>query len=338
MEEQESVLVTGGSGYLGVQCILHLLLKQYAVKTTIRTESKKKQVLESLKAGGINNFDKLSFIEADLTSDKNWDIAVKGCKYVLHVASPFPAVDPENEDEVIIPARDGVLRVLKASEKAGVKRVVLTSSFAAIGFSKSPKNHLFTEKDWTDVNVPLTPYIKSKAIAEKAAWDFIKNEGKEMELTVINPVGIFGPLLAGNYSASIEHALLGILNGDIKETPKWTFNIVDVRDTADIHLAAMTNPKAAGERFLVASGEAMSFFDIAALISKERPQRAANISPSLKPIDADFYVHLSTDKAETILGWAPRSKEETILETVDTLDISKRTMLSGPADLTVQHA
>jgi nucleoside-diphosphate-sugar epimerase len=315
------VLVTGGSGYLGRQCVFQLLQEGYTVKTTIRSLAKKDEIIRSLKAGGISNFDNLRFVEADLTKDDNWAEAVRDCTYVLHVASPFPAIDPEDENELIVPARDGSLRVLKAARDAGVKRVVLTSSFAAIGYSRSPKGYVFTEKDWTDPNTTgLRPYLKSKAIAEKAAWDFIEREGGNLELTVINPVGIFGPTLGGNYSASIEHALKGILDGHVKETPNFTFNIVDVRDTADIHLVAMTHPAAKGERFLAASNGSVSFFDIAALIRKERPQRAGNIA-NLKPIDPGLYVHLSNEKARRILGWEPRPKEVTLLETIDALSV-----------------
>lgn len=314
-----TVLVTGGSGYLGLQCVLQLLQEGYTVKTTIRSLAKKDAIIQSLKAGGLHHFDKLSFVEADLTKDDNWAEAVRDCTYVLHVASPFPAIDPEDENDLIIPARDGSLRVLKAARDAGVKRVVVTSSFAAIGYSRSPKDHVFTEKDWTNPDAPgLRPYIRSKAIAEKAAWDFMEKEGGQLELTVINPVGIFGPVPGGNYSASMEFALKGLLNGDIKETPNFTFNIVDVRDTADLHLMAMIHPAAKGERFLAAVEGPVSIYDVAALIRKERPQRAAHIA-SLKPVSADLYVHVSNEKARTILGWHPRAKEITILETIDAL-------------------
>ncbi len=191
----KTILVTGGSGFVGIHTILQLLQKGFHVHTTIRSLAKKDDIINALKSG-IEDVTRLRFFEADLTHDAGWDEAMKDVSYVLHVASPFPAQDPIDENELIIPARDGALRVLKAAQNAGVKRVVLTSSFAAVGYSINPKDHVFTEEDWTDVHVPLPAYIKSKTVAEKAAWDFIENNGSDLELTVINPVGIFGPVPA----------------------------------------------------------------------------------------------------------------------------------------------
>lgn len=313
-----TVLVTGGSGYVGLQCILQLLQEGYTVKTTVRSLAKKSEITEALKSAGISSFEKLSFFEADLIQDTNWSEAVDGCDYVLHVASPFPAENPSIEDELIIPARDGALRVLKASRDVGVKRVVLTSSFAAIGYSIATKNHVFTEKDWTDPNAPVPAYIKSKTIAEKAAWDFIKEEGGDLELTVINPVGIFGPVIGRNYSASVQVVIDGILKGEVKESPNFTMGVVDVRDVADIHLKAMLNPLANGERFLATSDGVMSFYDVAELIRKDR-KILANAIADLNKTDETYYIQLSNEKAKTILGWNPRSKEEAILASVDTL-------------------
>ncbi|WP_258561862.1 NAD-dependent epimerase/dehydratase family protein [Chryseobacterium chendengshani] len=224
-----------------------------------------------MKEGGITDFSHLALIEADLTTDKNWDEAVKGCDYVLHVASPFPADDPKDENELIVPARDGALRVLKASRDEGVKRVVLTSSFAAVGYSIDAKDHIFTEKDWTDLNAPLPAYIKSKTVAEKSAWEFMEKEGNGLELSVINPVGIFGPVIGGITSASLDIAISGILNGSMDKTPPFTMGVVDVRDVADIHIKAMLHPAAPGERFIATSDGVMSFYDVAELFKKERP-------------------------------------------------------------------
>ena len=317
LTKQQTVLVTGGTGFVGIYCILQLLQKGYKVKTTLRALSRKDEVTSLLKQAGIFSIGNLSFVEADLTKDQNWDQAAEGCTYVLHVASPFPAGEPENADELIVPARDGALRVLKAARDAGVKRLVLTSSFAAIGYSKNPKNHVFTELDWTDPELTPMAYIKSKTIAEKAAWDFISSEGAGMELTVINPVGIFGPALGKDYSTSIG-MVKALLNGDMKETLPFTFGIVDVRDVADIHILAMTHPAAKGERFLAAATGVMSLYDIAQLIRKERPEHSANIA-DLQPLDPSLNINMSNDKAKKLLGWTPRSREDAILSCVDSV-------------------
>jgi len=313
-----TVLVTGGTGFLGVHTILQLLQQGYEVRTTLRSLSKKDNIIKALEEGGITDFSKLTFFEADLTLDDNWGEAVKGCDYVLHVASPFPAQDPKDENELIIPARDGALRVLKAARDASVKRVVLTSSFAAVGYSINVENHVFTEEDWTDVNAELPAYIKSKTLAEKAAWEFIEKEGNGLELSVINPVGIFGPALGGITSASLDIAVTGILNGTLNYTPTFTMGVVDVRDVADIHLKAMVNPKAAGERFIAISDGVMSFYDVAELFIKERPRYTENIQ-KLEPIEKEFYKEMSNEKAKTVLNWNPRSRDEALLASADSL-------------------
>jgi len=312
----QTVLVTGGTGFVGVHTILQLLQQGYKVKTTLRSLSKKDSIINALKDGGLTDLQNLSFFEADLTADAGWNEAVKGCDYVLHVASPFPLVEPEDENELIIPARDGSLRVLKAARKAGVKRVVLTSSFAAIGYSINPKDHIFTEEDWTDENAPLQPYIKSKTVAEKAAWDFLKNHGGDLELTVVNPVGIFGPVIGDIVPASFEGVIKGLIEGTVTESPAFTFGVVDVRDVADIHIKAMLHPEANGQRFLATSEGVVSFYDIAQLIKKERPEKAAKIA-ELKPTATEFYIEMSNKKAREILDWHPKSKEEAILASVD---------------------
>lgn len=316
--KNKTVLVTGATGFVGVHTILQLLQKGYLVKTTLRSLSKKETVINALKEGGISDFENLEFFEASLTEDKGWDEALKDCDYVLHIASPFPAQEPKDENELIIPARDGALRVLKAAKKSGVKRVVLTSSFAAVGYSINIDGHIFTEKDWTDTNIPLPAYIKSKTVAEKAAWDFMENEGKGLELSVINPVGIFGPALGGITSASLDIAIVGIINGTTNQSGNFTMGVVDVRDVADLHIRAMESPEAAGERFLANSDGVMSFYDVAELIKKERPEKAANIAKMDKTA-SEFYKEMSNEKAKIILGWTPKSREEAILSSVDSL-------------------
>ncbi len=310
------VLVTGGTGFVGVHIVLKLLQNGYTVKTTLRSLAKKEVIVQALSESGMVNLEKLTYVEADLTADGGWDEAAKGCTYVLHVASPFPLVQPEDENELIIPAREGTLRVLRAARKAGVKRVVMTSSFAAIGYSINPRGHIFTENDWTDEHAPVQAYIKSKTIAEKAAWHFISEQGEGLELTVINPVGIFGPVIGGIVPASYEGVVKAIIDGTVTESPQFTFGVVDVRDVADIHIKAMLLSEAKGQRFLAASDGVVSFYDVAQLIQKERPEKGEMIA-NLKPVDPTYYIDMSNRKAKDLLNWHPRSKEEAILASLD---------------------
>src|ERR1700733_11924584 len=199
-----TILVTGGSGFIGSHCILQLLAAGHQVRTTVRSLKREADVRAMLKQGGAEPGNRLSFIAADLENDAGWPETVAGCDYVLHVASPFPASVPKHEDELIVPAREGALRVLRASRGAGVKRVVLTSSFAAIGYGHPAQETPFDETSWTDpAGDDVRPYVKSKTVAERAAWDFIAREGGELELSVVNPVGVFGPVLGPDYSTSI---------------------------------------------------------------------------------------------------------------------------------------
>ena len=332
----ELVLVTGGSGFVGVHCILKLLEAGYRVRTTVRSLKREADVRAMLKVGGADPGEKLTFVAADLTSDAGWTEAVAGCTYVLHVASPFPPAAPKHEDELIIPAREGALRVLRAARDADVKRVVLTSSFAAIGYGHPQSDQPFTEETWTDINGPgVSAYAKSKTLAERAAWDFIEREGDALELTVINPVGIFGPVWGADYSSSIS-VLQQLMNGDMTRLPSLSFGIVDVRDVADMHLQAMTNPAAKGQRFLATAG-LMSMQEGAQVLkahlgeagsrisTKPMPdwlvRIAAYFSPAARQIVHDIGKRRSatSDKAKRLLGWKPRSKEDAIIATAESL-------------------
>lgn len=311
------VLVTGGSGFVGSHVMLKLLQKGYMVRTTLRSLNRKEEVIEMLRRGGVDSFERLSFIEADLNGDANWDKAMVNCNFVLHIASPLPTVEPEDDREVIDPARDGALRVLRSARDAGVKRVVLTSSFAAIGYTVDPANHVFTEADWTDPAKPNPAYIRSKAIAEMAAWDFVKNEAQALELSVINPVGIFGPALGGDYSLSIQ-LIKNIIDGDTMDMYDYAFGVIDVRDVADLHIEAMTNPAAKDHRFLASSDGTMTCFEIGELIKRERSDRAKRIG-AIKPVSPAKRIQLSNSKAKGLLNWAPITREEAILASVDSL-------------------
>ncbi len=316
--KKEVVLVTGGTGFLGVHILFKLMRLGYTLRTTVRSFDKKGVVLNALREAGITDVSTLSFYEADLASDIGWREAVEGCDYVLHVASPFPASEPKDERELIIPARDGALRVLAAAQQAGVKRVVFTSSFAAVGYSPKPEGHIFTEADWTNPEDVGQAYIKSKTLAEKAAWDFIYSAKGTMELTVINPVGIFGPVIGGISSASLDTVIRGILEGKVKESPAFTMGVVDVRDVADLHIKAMLATEAAGERFIATSDEIVSFYDVAQLMKKERADRASQIFP-MEPTPARHYIKISNQKAVKMLNWQPRSAREALLASVDSL-------------------
>ena len=336
LNNDKMVLVTGGSGFIAVHCIIKLLQQGYAVRTTLRSLSRENEVKEMLKNGGITSFDNLSSIEANLSDDKNWDEAVKDCKYVLHIASPTPIVNYKNEDEMINPAKNGVLRVLKASRDANVKRVVLTSAYGAVGMGHKNRTTPFTEKDWSILSADTHPYQKSKTIAEKAAWGFIKNEGGNLELSTVNPVAVMGPVLGTDYSHS-NQILRRMLEGEINACPKIDSCYVDVRDVADLHLLAMTHPKAKGERFLATSGNALSMLDVAKILkrrlgddgkkvpTKEVPnwklRLAALFNPSLRMMATLLgkYAQVSGEKAQKLLNWNPRSNEEAIVATAESM-------------------
>jgi dihydroflavonol-4-reductase len=329
-----TVLVTGGSGFVGGHTILQLLAAGHLVRTTVRHLKREPEVRALLQANGATAVDRLSFFAADLENDAGWTEAVKGCDYVLHLASPFPPGLPKHEDELIIPAREGALRVLRAARGAGVKRVVLTSSFAAIGYGQ-PVDKPFTEKNWT-VTDDVAPYVKSKTLAERAAWDFIAKEGGGLELAVVNPVAIVGPLLGPDLATSIL-LLQRLMNGDMPGLPRLYFGVVDVRDVADLHLRAMTNPAARGERFLCAAGDFMSIRDVALVLKSRLGDRAKKVPTRQFP---DWFVRLAAlrdaalktvlpelgkkksatnEKARRLLGWTPRSNEEAIVATAESL-------------------
>jgi nucleoside-diphosphate-sugar epimerase len=332
-----TILVTGGSGFIGSHSILQLLAAGHQVRTTVRSLKREGDVRAMLEEGGAVPGDRLSFIAADLENDAGWSEAVVGCEYVLHVASPFPPNIPKYEDELVVPAREGALRVLRAARDAGVKRVVLTSSFAAIGYGQKPQKTPFNETSWTDPNgVDVLPYVKSKTLAERAAWDFIASEGGDLELSVVNPVGVFGPVLGPDYSTSIL-LVQRLMDGAMPGCPRLYLGIVDVRDVADLHIRAMTHPAAKGERFLAIAGDFMSILDIAKVLkgrlgasAKSVPtwqlpdwlvRIAAMRDPAVKQILPELgkMKNAANEKARHMLGWAPRSNEESIVATAESL-------------------
>jgi dihydroflavonol-4-reductase len=306
-----NVLVTGGSGFIGSHCVVALLNAGYGVRATVRSPEGEADLRHMVRRAGANASDTLTFSIADLTSDDEWPEAVDGSDYVLHVASPYPPDEPDDENEVIVPARDGTIRVLRAARDAGVNRVVLTSSFVAICRGHGMPEREFTEDDWTDVDGPdVTAYVKSKVLAERAAWDFIKNEGGQTELSVINPTATFGPTLGNDISASLI-PILTLLTAGAEQMANISFPVADVRDIADIHVRAMTHPGAAYERFIACcDGSPITMDDAARILHEwtgvESGIKAPVLGEILRPVNR---------KAKAVLGFTPRPIDEALLAT-----------------------
>jgi dihydroflavonol-4-reductase len=332
--QTKTALVTGGSGFLGGWCVVELLRRGYRVRTTVRDLARESEVrarIEPEVAAG----DRLTVLAANLLSDDGWKQAVNGCDYVLHVASPFPVAQPKDPDELIVPAREGTLRVLGAALDAGVGRVVVTSSVAAVRGGVDSSSAPLTEKDWTDPeNLKLPAYTRSKTIAERAAWDFVRGRGEVEKLAVVNPGAILGPVLSDDRSPSLE--LIGRLLKGMPGTPRIGFSLVDVRDVADLQIKAMTTPEAGGERFIaVARFQWMA--EVAAVLRDRLGPAAAKVpkravpnlivrgmgifDPGVRSIVGQLgqKVELSSAKAEAELGWSQRPVEETVVDCAQSL-------------------
>jgi dihydroflavonol-4-reductase len=323
------IMVTGANGFIGLHTVLHFLKAGYNLCGTVRTQEQGEKARQTLaKHTDIAN---LEFIHADLTRDAGWDQAAAGCDFILHIASPFPTEAPKDENELIRPAREGTLRVLRAAQRAGVKRVVLVSSLAAITVGHERENRTFDETDWTDLNKTKYAYARSKTLAEQAAWEFIKSaENKTgMELVSVNPSNVFGPLLDNRPHTSTEW-FLTLLRRQVPGLTRSQLNLVDVRDVVDMIEKAMITPAAAGERFL-ANGASIPLQEFALILDRNFASRGYRVPtrtlpdwlvrfyaifiPKTKPVvDALGWTHsLSTEQARSILGWKPRPYQETIL-------------------------
>jgi nucleoside-diphosphate-sugar epimerase len=310
------VLVTGGSGYLGTQLIAALLRDGCQVRTTVRSLDREGEVRVAVRRGGADDSG-LEVVTAELTADEGWAAAVAGCEEVHHVASPM--IHSDDPDEVIIPARDGTLRALRAARDAGARRVVLTSSFAAVGYTPKPGSE-YTEADWTDPDMPgLPPYPRSKAIAERTAWDFIKHEGGDTELVVVNPTFILGPTLTSKAGSSLQ-LTKAMLDGTMPVVRRQRFGVADVRDVADLHIRAMAAPEAAGKRYLaLADGPTISFLQMAQILRERLGPLAERVPTEEIPGPEPPRLIIHNDRAKQELGWRPRPAETTIVETAESL-------------------
>ncbi len=329
VESGSTVLVTGGSGFLGGHCVRQLLERGYDVRATVRDPSRESGVRSAAVPDGSHG--SLTFFQADLGSDAGWAEAVDGCEYVLHVASPFPDRQPKDADELIVPARDGALRVLGAALDAGVKRVVMTSSVAAVrNGGGGPHPEPYSEEDWSDPDLPgLSPYARSKTIAERAAWHMANHRGATERLAVVNPSAILGPVQGDEMSFSLQ-VIQRMLKG-MPGVPRLGFGFVDVRDVAEMHLGAMTTEEAGGERF-IASGPFLWLSEVAAILRDQLPEEAAKAPKREVPKPVIRLVGLfdrsigsvvgdigkrseyTSEKAARILGWNARPLETTIAD------------------------
>jgi dihydroflavonol-4-reductase len=336
------VLVTGGSGYIAGFLIRRLIETGWDVHTTIRDLKREAEVRGWLQ---VNN-DRLSFFATDLTSDAGWSAAVAGCSHVAHVASPLPSNAVKHADELVVPARDGALRALRFARDAGVTRVVMTSSVAAIAYGHPPARTVFSEADWTNLtDDAVQAYPRSKTVAERAARDWIAAEGNGLELVTINPSLVLGPVLAPDFSASVE-VVKRLLAGAIPGLPPIGFGVVDVRDVAELHVRALTTPGIAGERF-IASGPFLQMADVARILrdglgldARKVPTRrlpawllraVALFDPMVRQVTGEIGRTRATPAthAQELLGWTPRPAEGTIIDTarslIDTGVVSIRT-------------
>ena len=341
MNGEQTVLVTGGSGFLGGWCVVEALRSGYRVRTTVRDLAREGEVRASV-ASQIDAGERLSVHAADLTSDAGWAEAIAGCDYVLHVASPFPPAQPKDPDELIVPARDGTLRVLRESLAAGVKRIVVTSSVAAVRNGRRDDGaRELTEADWSDPdNTDLTPYTRSKTIAELAAWDFMREQGAAERLVTVQPGAIIGPVLGADRSYSLQ-AVERMVTGQMPGVPRLGFSFIDVRDVARLEVDALTAPEAGGQR-LLAAGTFLWLSDVGAILRQQLGADAAKVptrsvpnvvvralslfDPGIRSVVGELgkKTTYSLENARRRVGWQPRPVEESIVDCA-------RSLLEHPA-------
>ena len=329
------VLVTGASGFIAMHVILHLLKHGYQVRGTVRWEIQEVHVRETLRKYG--DVSTLEFAIADLLNDDGWDKAVQGCDYVIHIAAPFPLKDPKDENEIIVPARDGTLRVLHAAHAHGVKRVIYLSSIAAMYGGHTTEERTFDENDWSNITQTNNVYIKSKTIAERSAWEFINSPENvnKMELVSLNPPFVFGPVLGGHYFTSSEW--IGVLlRREYPGVARFHIDFTDVRDLAELFLKALTNPEASGKRFSCA-GSITYLPEVAQILKRHFAPKGRRINTQNLPVvlirllalfdqrvkSISMYLNweykISTKQTHDVFGWSPRPKEETIIAMAESM-------------------
>ena len=333
---KKKVLLTGISGYIGNHCAVELLKNGYSVRGSVRSLSKKEKVIESI-SKEIDPKDNLEFCELDLLKDKGWDRAMEGCEFVLHVASPFIMIEPKDENEYIKPAVDGTLRALEAAKKAGVKRVVLTSSMVSM-LENADRSIDIDYNSWTNVKAKnISAYAKSKTLAERSAWDFIKKQNKEnpLQLSVVNPGPVFGPTLSGNLEGASMGMFRNMILGKMPMVPKSSINMSDVRDVAKIHVLALENKNANGKRFIVTTEKPYAFQELAQILKSNGYDKVStklapnfllkfigNFDREARSMRAFIGKTYNGDVSSTmeIFDWKPRIFEETVLDTAKSIE------------------
>ena len=332
----KKVLLTGISGYIGNHCAVELLKNGYSVRGSVRSLSKKEKVIEAI-TKEIDPNDNLEYCELDLLEDKGWDKAMEGCEFVLHVASPFINIEPKDENEYIRPAVDGTMRALKAAKKAGVKRVVLTSSMVSM-LEGADKSINIDYNSWTNVKAKnVSAYAKSKTLAERSAWDFVKNQNKEnpMELSVVNPGPVFGPSLSGNLEGASMGMFKNMILGKVPMVPKSSINMSDVRDVAKIHVLALENKNANGKRFIVTTEKPYAFQDLAQILKSNGYDKVStklapnfllkfigNFDREARSMRAFIGKTYNGDVSSTMktFNWKPINFEKTVLDSAKSIE------------------